>query len=229
MRSKCPVIYEDAAVSREGEDLNDCVRRVTAGDDSALAELFSHYRGRLRQMVRLRLDRRLQRRVDPSDVLQEAYLDMNRRLTEFARNPSLPVFLWMRLLTGQRLVDVHRQHLGAQARDAGREVSLHHGEMPEANSASLAERMLGQITSASQAAQRAELQLLLQDALNGMDSIDREILALRHFEMLTNSECAQVLLITQKAASNRYIRALARLKTALDAVPGFKDYFGKRG
>ncbi len=203
------------------------VRLAMAGDERALAEVFSHYRNRLRQLIHLRLDRRLQRRVDPSDILQEAYLDMSRRIAEYARDPALPFFLWMRLLTGQRLIDVHRQHLGAQMRDAGREVSLYHGALPEASSVCLAERLLGQITSASQTAQRAEMQVVLQEALNSMEPIDREVLALRHFELLSNSECSQVLAISQKAASNRYIRAVSRLKVALDAVPGFKGYFGK--
>jgi RNA polymerase sigma-70 factor, ECF subfamily len=206
------------------QELDILLRRAAAGDAQALAELFTHYRPRLRQMVKLRLDRRLQQRVDPSDVLQEAYIDMARRLSEYAQDPALPLFLWMRLLTGQRLIDVHRRHLGARMRDARQEVSLHQGAMPQASSVSLAEKLLGQITSTSGVAERAELQVLLQEALNGMDPIDREVLALRHFEMLSNAECAQVLDISQKAASNRYIRAIQRLKDVLDAVPGFKDY-----
>jgi DNA-directed RNA polymerase specialized sigma24 family protein len=95
------------------------LEQAARGDEKALAVLFTCYRARLRRMVVLRLDRRLQRRVDPSDILQEAYLDMARRIEEYARNPTVPLFLWMRLLTGQRLVDVHRHHLGARMRDAG--------------------------------------------------------------------------------------------------------------
>lgn len=211
-------------MSGNSQELDGLLRRAAAGDERALAEMFTHYRPRLRQMVRLRLDRRLQQRIDPSDVLQEAYIDMARRLTDYAQDPSLPLFLWMRLLTGQRLIDVHRRHLGARMRDARQEVSLHKGAMPQASSVSLAEKLLGQITSTSGVAERAELQVLLQEALNSMDPIDREVLALRHFEMLSNAECAQVLDISQKAASNRYIRAIQRLKDVLDAVPGFKDY-----
>ena len=141
-------------------------------------------------MVRLRLDRRLQGRVDPSDVLQEAYLDLAAKLPEYASRPAIPFFLWLRLVAGERLLRVHRHHLGAAMRDAGREVSLHQGAFPEASSASLAAQLLGQLTSASQAALRAEMQLLLQEALNGMDPIDREVLALRHFEELSNDEVA---------------------------------------
>jgi RNA polymerase sigma-70 factor, ECF subfamily len=189
-------------------------------DVEALTALFVHHRERLRRMVRLRLDRRLLGRVDPSDVLQEAYLDIARRAEDYLANPTMPPFLWLRYLTAQKLMVLHRQHLGAQARDADREVSLHRGAIPHATSVSLAHQFLGRLTSASQAAIRAELQTRLQVVLNGMDPIDREVLALRHFEDLSNAEIAQVLGIQKSAASNRYIRAIKWLKDLLEALPG---------
>jgi len=204
----------------ENQDLLD---RATAGDQQALAELFGKYRSRLRQMVRLRLDHRLQGRVDPSDVLQEAYLDVSGRAAEYFAQPRIPFFLWLRLLTGQRLVALHRQHLGAQMRSAGMEVSLYRGALPQASSACLAAQLLGKMTSPSLAAIRAEMQIRLQEALNGMDPMDREVLALRHFEELSNSETAAVLGLGKSAASNRYIRALQRLKEILKGMPGFFD------
>src|SRR5690348_8069611 len=103
-------------------------------------------------MVALRLDRRLQGRIDPSDVLQEAYLDVANRASEYAANPTMPLFLWLRFLTGQRLLIVHRQHLGTKMRDAGQEVSLYRGALPQASSISLAQQLLGRITSPSLAA-----------------------------------------------------------------------------
>src|SRR6516162_462993 len=112
-------------------DPSELLRRIAAGNSAAAAELFAAYRDRLRLMVRLRLDRRLQGRLDPSDVLQEAYLDVARRAPEYAANPSLPPYLWLRFLTGQRLLQLHRQHLGAQMRDAGQEVSLFQGALPQ--------------------------------------------------------------------------------------------------
>jgi RNA polymerase sigma-70 factor (ECF subfamily) len=135
----------------------------------------------------------------------------------------MPTYLWLRLVTGQRLAQVHRQHLGAALRDAGREVSLHRGALPQASSASLAARLLGRFTTASQAAIRAERQLRLQEILNGLDPRDREILALRHFEQLSNGEAAQVRGLSKQAANNRYIRALGRLRDLLGRVPGFFD------
>jgi RNA polymerase sigma-70 factor (ECF subfamily) len=196
------------------------VERAAAGDQQALADLFDRYRARLRRMVTLRLDRRLAGRVDPSDILQEAYLDATRQLPAWTNQQELPFFLWLRLVTGQRLARVHRQHLGAKMRDAGREISLHRGKLPQASSVSLAAHLLGRVTSASQAAMRAEMQVQLQAALNDMEPLEREIIALRHFEELTNQEAAQVLGLSKSAASNRYVRALARLQQVLESIPG---------
>ena len=209
-------------MSDEASDTRDLLRRVGEGDQQALAALFGRYRERLRHMVKLRLDRRLQGRVDPSDVLQEAYLDVSRRAPEYAANPTMPLYLWLRFLTGQKLLALHRHHLGAQMRDAACEVSLHRGVIPQASSASLAAQLLGRLTSPTQAAIRAEMQLRLQEVLNTLDPIDREVLVLRHFEELSNNETAEVLGIQKSAASNRYVRALRRLKEILSNIPGFQ-------
>lgn len=212
-----------AIMANEPSETTSLLDRVRGGDQQALGELFVHHRERLRRMVRLRLDGRLLGRVDPSDVLQEAYLDLAKRAPEYLANPVLPFFLWLRLLTGQRLLAIHRRHLGAQMRDAGQEVSLHRGALPEATSASLAAQLLGRLTSPTQAAMRAEMQLRLQEVLNTMDAMDREVLVLRHFEELSNNETAEVLGIQKAAASNRYMRALKRLKDILSSMPGFLD------
>jgi RNA polymerase sigma-70 factor (ECF subfamily) len=204
----------------EPGDVEDLLHRAAAGEEQAAGALFTRYRDRLKQMVRLRLDRRLQGRVDPSDVLQDAYLEVSHRIQAYAREPQLPVFLWLRSLVGQKLVDLARHHLGTKMRNAGQEVSLYRGAMPQASSVSLAAQLLGRMTSPSTAAARAELQVRIQEALNSMEPIDREILTLRHFEMLTNSETAQVLSLSKAAASNRYVRALKRLKEILESLPG---------
>jgi RNA polymerase sigma-70 factor (ECF subfamily) len=203
-------------------EASDLLRRMASGDGGAAAELFIAYRDRLRLMVRLRLDRRLQGRLDPSDVLQEAFLDVARRAPEYAANPTLTPYLWLRYLTGQRLMQLHRHHLGTQMRDAGQEISLYHGALPQASSVSLAQHLLGRLTAPSVAAARAEMQLRVQEALNAMEAMDREVLTLRHFEMLTNEETAAVLGIRKSAASNRYVRALRRLKEALGPLPGWR-------
>jgi len=197
--------------------------RLKRGDRQALAEVFSEHRERLWRTVQFRLDRRLQGRVDPDDVLQEAYLAAADRIGHFDGDSGTSVYVWLRMIVGQTMIDVHRRHLGVQKRDAAREVSLRGGRMPQATSTSLAIQLSGHLTSPSQAAIREEKSRQMERALEQMDPIDREVLALRHFEELTNSEVAEVLGIRQKAASIRYVRAIRRFKAVLTEVPGFAD------
>ncbi len=204
-------------------DDDDLLLRLERGDERALTELFTRHRERLRRMIRLRMDRRLRGRIDLSDVLQDTYLEVARRTPEYLAQATMPPFLWLRLMTGQTLQALHRHHLKVHMRDAGQEVSLRGRATPQANSACLAEMLLGRLTSPTRAARRAEMQLKLQEILNAMEPLDREILALRHFEELSNNEIAQVLELTKTAASNRYIRALERLKERLKDMPGFLD------
>ena len=206
--------------SENPSDVGQLLQRAAAGDPEAWRALFDRDRDRLRRMVALRLDRRLQGRVDPSDVIQEAHIEAMTRLPEYLRQPDLPFFLWLRLIVGQRLTLLHRRHLGAQARDAGREIGLYHGALPEATSAALAARLLGRLTQPSEAAVRAERRIRIQTALHAMDPLDREILALRHFEQLSNGEAAQALGLSKSTASKRYVRALQRLKEILAAARG---------
>jgi RNA polymerase sigma-70 factor (ECF subfamily) len=203
----------------ESSQTTGLLQRAAQGDQQAWGALLLRSRDRLRRMVALRLDRRLQGRVNPSDIIQDAYIDASARLADYARQPEMPFFLWLRFLTGQRLLRVHRQHLGAEIRDVGREVSLYRGALPEATSAALAAQLLGRDTHPSEAAIRAERQIRLQEALNSLHPIDREVLALRHFEQLTNAEAARVLDLQESAAAKRYVRALKRLRVILDARP----------
>src|SRR4051794_17875790 len=207
-------------MSDEGDDA-EILGRVQSGDQQALAALFSRHRDRLRRMVDFRLDARLRGRVSTSDVLQESYIDALKRLPHFQADPSVPFFIWLRTVTVQRLIEVHRQHLGAQARDAAREVRLGEGGAIEASTERMAE-LIGDATSPSQAAQRLEVMAHLRRALDGLDPIDREVLALRHFEELSNQEVAALLGIQAAAASKRYVRALERLRDALEQTPGFE-------
>jgi RNA polymerase sigma-70 factor (ECF subfamily) len=197
--------------------------RVAAGEQTVWGKLLTRQQRRLRALVSLRLDHRLQGRIDPSDVIQEAYLEASRQLADYLKDPSIPFFLWLRLITGQKLVALHRHHLGTQGRDAGREVSLYRGALPEASSTALAAQLLGHGTRPSEAAMRAERSLRLQEALNSMDPLDREVLALRHFEQLSNAETAHVMELGESAASKRYVRALQRLRQILTGMPGGLD------
>ncbi len=199
----------------------DLVDRVVRGDQTALAELFSQHRDRLWRMVNFRMDPRLHGRVDADDVLQEAWLSVVQRIDHFLADASRSIFVWFRLITSQTLIDIHRRHLGTRKRNAAAEFSISGGWTASSTSFSLSHHLLGHLTSPSQAALRNELSAVLRTALDSMQEIDREVLALRHFEQLSNRETAQILGISEQAASDRYIRALSRLRNVLTALPGF--------
>jgi RNA polymerase sigma-70 factor (ECF subfamily) len=198
----------------------DPIEQLRGGDLQSLATLFEQHREKLRRMVELRLDPRLRSRLDASDVVQEAFLDVAHDLGAYLADPKLSPLLWMRVHVWRRLTTLHRKHLGARMRNAAREISLYQGALSQASSAGLAAMLLGQLTSPTQAAQRAERMLRVQEALNRLDPIDREVLALRHFEQLSRAEAAQVLGITLVAGAKRYFRAMKRLKDALATIPG---------
>jgi RNA polymerase sigma-70 factor (ECF subfamily) len=162
-------------------DPTDPIETLRGGDRRALAALFDQYCDRLRRMVELRLDPRFRGRLDASDVVQDAFLDAARDLDTYLADPKLPRCSGCGLHVGRRLTTLQRQHLGTRMRDAGREISLFQGALPEVGSAALALMLLGRRISPTQAAQRAERRLRVQDALNNLDAIDREVLALRHF------------------------------------------------
>lgn len=207
-------------MSEHAADVRDLLQRAAEQDAAAVGALFEIYRERLRRMIAIRMDRRLQGRLDPSDVLQEAFLEYAHSLPAYVQKPDAPFYVWLRCVAGRKLHALHRTHLATHMRDAGREVSLNAGLVPEASSVVLAAQLLGKLTAPSQAAQRAELQTQVQQALDEMEPLDREVLALRHYEQLSNHETAEVLGVSEAAASIRFIRALRRLKGLLDRVPG---------
>ncbi len=195
-----------------------------SGDEHALAQLMDLHRSRLERIVELRMDTRLQGRVDPADVVQETYLAALKRFSFYRDGKrEYPFFLWLRLEALQKLVDLHRFHLGTRMRSAYDEVSLHGGG-PPVSSASLAGQLIGRISTASGAIMRAELSLLVEEALNQMSFEDREILCLRHYEELSNAEAANVLGLSPTAASNRHVRALRRLRTVFKSISGGIDH-----
>ena len=204
-------------------EIEQLVDQVIRGDRDALGKLFNHHRQRLWRIVNFRLDNRLVGRVDADDILQESYMNAEKRIEHFLHDSPEGFFIWLRLIVNQTMIDVHRRHLGAKVRDASRERSTSGGWSSKSTSFSLSHHLLGHLTSPSYAAVRAELSNQLNIALETMGDLDREVLALRHFEELTNSETAKVLELSEQAASLRYVRALARLKKVLTAIPGFMD------
>jgi RNA polymerase sigma-70 factor (ECF subfamily) len=204
------------------KDESALLERLIGGDNSVLGDLFALHRNRLWRMVNFRLDRRLGARLDADDILQEAYVDASQRIEHYTADPTKSFYIWLRLIVTQTMIDAHRRHLGTQKRDIRREQKKQVA-YPEATSISLARRLIGSVATPSQAAVKAEALEQLEQALEKMDPTDQEVLALRHFEELTNTEVSEVLGIQQKAASIRYVRAIARLKDVLAKVPGFFD------
>lgn len=170
-------------------------------------------------MIELRLDPALRRRVDPADVVQEAWIDAAARFEKWRGQPDLPFHVWLRLVAAEALTRLHRRHLGVGMRDALREVRA--DSRPSISAAALAEAFVTSQTTPTQAVRREEVRTRVLDALSELDELDREIVALRHFEGLTNEEAAAELAIEPAAASKRFMRALVRLKPTLKGLdPG---------
>lgn len=204
----------------EHENSEEFLKRLRQDPEGVLAEEYSQHRDRLWRIVNFRLDQRLLGRVDADDILQEAYLDAATRIEHYLKDPATSFFIWLRTIVGQTLIDVHRRHLGAQKRDVRREVKAKRRIFSASTSFQIADMLLGNLSSPSQAALKEELSAQLHTALESLNEMDREILVLRHFEELSNLEAAEVLEIEPKAASMRYFRALTRLRSVLVQIPG---------
>jgi len=195
------------------------LRAAARGDAADMGQILEGFRPRLERMVAVRLDPRLRGRIEPGDVVQEAYVEVVERLPEYLVEPVMSFFVWVRFLSGQKLLQLHRRHLGAAGRDVRREVELprRHGG-PSASSVAIASAILDRGGTPSHAAMRNEQEEALRHTLDEMPEQDREVLALRHFEHLSNAEIAEIFEVSEPAASQRYFRALARLKRGLEAL-----------
>jgi RNA polymerase sigma-70 factor (ECF subfamily) len=200
--------------ARNDPDTEELVERARGGDPEARQLLLTCHRQRLRQMVALRMDRRLRARVDPSDVVQEALLDAAQELSDYLRQRPLPFYPWLRQLAWDRLLELHRRHLYAQKRS----VRLEDPEalaLPDESAVQLVQRLLAGGSSPSERLLREELRGRVQAALAQLSPRDREVLVLRHLEQLTTHETAAVLGITPGAVKTRHLRALERLRSLL--------------
>jgi RNA polymerase sigma-70 factor (ECF subfamily) len=194
--------------------------RAAAGDGGAWGALITAQQDRLLRMVAFRMDPRLQGRVDAADVVQDAFVEASAHRDDYFRDPAAPLFLWLRGVVSNKLLELHRYHLGTHRRDAKRDRPLEVPDCSDDTSAALWAHLTAGGTRPSVAAVRGEVNERLAEALDTMDPIDREVLAMRHFEQLTNAEAAQVLGIQERAAAKRYLRALERLKKILAELPG---------
>jgi RNA polymerase sigma-70 factor (ECF subfamily) len=196
------------------------LREQIRDDPARFGEFVQGCRDRLLKMVEIRMDPRLRGRLDASDVVQDACAEAVQRLPDWLDGEEMPLHLWLRFLTGQKLLQLHRHHLGAEMRDPGREISLERA-MPDASAVTLASAIADSgVLTPSGVALQAERAERLRAALESMKSEDREVLVLRHFEQLSNGDVARVLGLSQPGASLRYLRAAKRLREILAELSG---------
>ena len=189
------------------------------GKSEAVNQLLERHRTALRKLVQLRLDRKIARRVDASDVVQDVLLEANQRLQEYMANPCMPFHLWLRHLAKDRMIDMHRRHRGAQRRSLDRERSLAAPQFGDQSSFDLASQLAASELTPAAASIRKELEQRFLTAMDELDEDDRDILLMRHFEQLGNSETAEALGLSAAAAGMRHLRALRKLRAILGERP----------
>ncbi len=195
------------------------LKGVEQADAGAAERLWERHREPLRRMIGLRLDHALGRRVDASDIVQEVMLKANQRLGEYLRNPVMPFHLWLRQMARDHVIDEHRRHRVAECRSLDRERPLAASAFADQSSLDLAAQLRDPNLTPAANALRHELQRRFQTALGQLDEADREIILLRHFEQLSNSEAAEALHLSEPAAGMRHLRALRRLRAVLGESP----------
>ena len=192
---------------------------LKGGGIDAATSFFEQNRERLRLFMIHRTNQHLLKRIDWDDVLQETFLVIQKRFHEFVDSPRVPFYVWMRAMAGQVLIDLHRQHLGAQVRTVHREVSIHSRLPFQSTATSVAGLLAASGTSPSRAAIRSEQIETLRATLDQMNELDREVLFMRHMEQMTNGEVADALNIKTSTATKRYIRALKKIRSRLGPTP----------
>ena len=202
---------------------DEIVAALEADREEALAKYFFAVEGRLKRIVNFRLDYRLGGRVSESDVIQETYVRAAKRIDSFLKKDDMPFFVWLRLEVSQKLAEIHRHHFGAEKRDVRKEVKFHANNNSGKTSLALAAHIVAQLTSPSLMMQRAEQIATLEATLAEMNELDREVIAMRNFEELSNLETAKMLGIEPAAASKRYLRALKRLREIMEKAKNYKD------
>lgn len=189
------------------------------GKPDAVNQLLERHRVALRKLVQLRLDRKIARRVDASDIVQDVLLEANQRLQEYLADPRMPFHLWLRHLAKDRMIDMHRRHRGAQRRSLDRERSITSPQYGDQSSFDLASQLAASELTPAAATLRRELEQRFLTAMEQLDEDDRDILLMRHFEQLGNSETAEVLGLSTAAAGMRHLRALRKLRAILGERP----------
>lgn len=202
----------------QNEPSAEVLKRAAAGEPAALNQLLEDYRGPLRRMIDLRMDRRMASRVDASDVVQDVLLEASQRLPDYVQGPAMPFRLWLRQIAQDRMIDLHRRHR-ALRRDVSREQPMDRPAFGDQSSLDLAAQLRDAELTPAAATIRKELQQRFFEALDELGEDDREIILMRHSEHLGNSEAAAALGLSPAAAGMRYLRALRRLQEVLGESP----------
>jgi RNA polymerase sigma-70 factor, ECF subfamily len=209
------------SVAANSSRTNRLLVTLSSGENPRVFEdLFDRHRERLRKMVRLRMEWQLRGKISSSSVLEQAYQDALGRIAEYQALSGRSFYVWLRVIVGERLERMHREQQVLLENIGGRELHLQRGTLPEITAASMAAQLLGD-RAANQNAARAHMLTMLEGALNGMDRLDREIIALRNFEELTADESASVLGISKASATVLHLKAVKRLNDILGSIPGF--------
>lgn len=185
------------------------------GDPSAINQLLDRHRNSLRQLVRMRLDHKIQKRVDVSDVVQDVLVEANRRLQKYLADPIMPFHLWLRQIAKDRIIDAHRRHRVSAKRSVDREQQMVAPRGYDQSSIHLASILGDSKLTPAAAALQKEMARKVEQAIAELDEKDCEIIVMRHYEHLSNQEIGQILGLTGPAASMRYLRAIRRLKQVL--------------
>jgi len=199
----------------DSNNTQELLTQAKAGNADAVEQLLTKHREAVRRMIDLRLDPAIVQRLDASDVVQDVLIEANRRLQDYLKAPAMPFHLWLRHIAKDHIIDAHRRHHQAQKRGVNREQPIHRPAWSDRSSLDLAAQLLDQDLTPASAAIQEELQRRLREAIEQLEDDDREVILMRHYEMLANQEVAESLGLTEAAASMRYLRAVRKLRDLL--------------
>jgi RNA polymerase sigma-70 factor, ECF subfamily len=186
------------------------------GDGKAVNRLLEKHRGPVKRLVQLRLDRKVQKRVDVSDVVQDVMVEASGRLQKYLDDPVMAFHLWLRQIAWDHIIDTYRRHRVSAKRNMDREQPM---SVPGGNDQStieLAAQLCDPAMTPAAAAAQKEISKRVEAAIEQLNEQDREVIMMRHYEHLSNLEIAEVMKLNPPAASMRYLRAIRRLRQLLD-------------
>lgn len=205
------------------DQTKELIDAARAGDSEAVNRLLENHRQPVRRLVQMRLDRKVQQRVDVSDVVQDVMIEASDRLEKYLNNPGMTFHLWLRQITWDRIIDTYRRHRVSAKRNMDREQPMLVPAGADHSTMELAAQLCDPGLTPAAAATQREIADRVEQVIERLAEQDREIIIMRHYEHLTNLEIAEVLGLNPPAASMRYLRALRRLRELLDQELGDDD------